>query len=63
MDMDWLERWLGWAPDNGDGSIETMLVAAAAVSACILFVAFYGPARRVVLERLGARATRHVTRR
>ena len=26
--MDWIEQWLGWAPDGGDGSIEALIVIA-----------------------------------
>ena len=47
--MDWLERWFGWAPDDGDGSLETMLVTALVLSAAILFVALHRPTRRAVL--------------
>ena len=24
--MDWLEQWFGFAPDNGDGSLELLIV-------------------------------------
>jgi hypothetical protein len=23
--MDWIERWFGWSPDGGDGSLEILL--------------------------------------
>lgn len=26
--MDWIERWLGLSPDNGDGSLEALLLIA-----------------------------------
>ena len=26
--MDWIEQWLGISPDNGDGSLETLLLIA-----------------------------------
>ena len=29
--MDWIEQWLGFNPDGGDGSIEAALVVAAVV--------------------------------
>lgn len=37
--MDWIEKIFGIAPDNGDGSAEAMIVAAALVIASILVVA------------------------
>jgi hypothetical protein len=27
--MDWLEQWFGIAPDNGDGSLELLIVVTA----------------------------------
>ena len=24
--MDWIERWFGFAPDNGDGSLELLIM-------------------------------------
>jgi hypothetical protein len=36
--MDWIERWFGVAPDNGDGTLELVImitIAAAAVLAVI----------------------------
>jgi hypothetical protein len=26
--MDWIERWLGVSPDNGDGSLEALILIA-----------------------------------
>jgi len=59
--MDWIERWFDVAPDNGDGSLEMMVVVALVASAAILFVGCYGPARRALLRRLGAAP--HATKR
>lgn len=25
--MDWIERWFGFAPDNGDGTLELVITA------------------------------------
>jgi len=29
--MDWIEQWFGFAPDNGDGTLELMIMLVAAV--------------------------------
>jgi hypothetical protein len=57
--MDWIERWFDWAPDDGDGSFEVMILAALALSAVILVVALWPPARRAALRLLsgGSRDT------
>jgi hypothetical protein len=39
--MDFLERLLGWAPDDGDGTLALMLVTASAV-AVVLIIVFRG---------------------
>jgi hypothetical protein len=46
--MDWIERWFGISPDNGDGSLEALYLVAVAVAAVLLFVAFNARARRWV---------------
>jgi len=33
--MDWIERWFGISPDNGDGSLELLLVLL-----CVLIIFF-----------------------
>jgi hypothetical protein len=33
--MDWIEQWFGFAPDNGDGTLELLIIGAAAVAAVI----------------------------
>ena len=37
--MDWIERWLGVAPDNGDGTLELVIMAtiAAAVAVAVIW--------------------------
>ena len=37
--MDWIERWFGFAPDNGDGSLELliMLVVAAVIVVAVVW--------------------------
>ena len=35
--MDWIERWLGWSPDGGDGSVE-VLVFVAIIAAAVAIV-------------------------
>jgi hypothetical protein len=30
--MDWIERWLGFAPDNGDGTLELVIMATIAAA-------------------------------
>jgi hypothetical protein len=29
--MDWIEQWFGFAPDNGDGSLELLIMVTVAV--------------------------------
>lgn len=33
--MDWIERWFGFAPDNGDGTLELLIMVAVAIAAVI----------------------------
>jgi hypothetical protein len=37
--MDWIEQWFGFAPDNGDGTLELMimLVAVAVVTVAVIW--------------------------
>jgi hypothetical protein len=48
--MDWIERLLGFAPDDGDGSLELLIVVIATVSAGL--VVFFHPRARQFFERL-----------
>jgi hypothetical protein len=52
--MDWIEQWFGFAPDNGEGSVELLImIAAAAVVATA--VAWYRPKSRAAIVRFLAR--------
>jgi hypothetical protein len=33
--MDWIEKIFGWNPDNGDGSVEFLMVSLAVIAATI----------------------------
>jgi len=46
--MDWIERWFGFAPDNGDGSLE-LLIAVAVAAAVIIAVLWRIPRARVAM--------------
>jgi hypothetical protein len=37
--MDWIEQWFGIAPDNGDGTLELliMLIVAAVIAATVIW--------------------------
>jgi hypothetical protein len=56
--MDWIEKLLGWNPDNGDGSFEAMIVALCgfAVVAIILATPRTRSYLRQLLARLGTRS-------
>ena len=43
--MDWIERWFGFAPDNGDGSLE-LLIAVAVAAAVVIAVLWRIPRAR-----------------
>jgi len=49
--MDFIERWFGLSPDNGDGSLELLWIIA--LVAAIAVVAF----RRQILSWLSSRKT------
>jgi len=50
--MDWIEQWLGISPDNGDGSLELLLVLVC-VSAISLATVTVNPKwRRLVVRYL-----------
>ena len=36
--MDWIEQWFGFAPDNGNGTLELLIMVAAAVAVMIGFL-------------------------
>jgi hypothetical protein len=58
--MDWIERLLGFAPDDGDGSLEFMIVVVATL--CAVAVVAYHPrvrqAVRSLFGRIGAELTK-----
>jgi hypothetical protein len=43
--MDWLEQWFGFTPDNGDGSVELLIMLTAAVAAAVAVVWIVPPFR------------------
>jgi hypothetical protein len=49
--MDWIERWFGVAPDNGDGSLE-MLISLCAIAAGLTAFAYLHPRTRAYLATL-----------
>ena len=54
--MDWLERWFGFAPDNGDGTAELALMLAAAI--VVIGIAGWAyPPTRAALVRFIAQLT------
>ena len=55
--MDWIERWFGVAPDNGDGSLE-VLISLCAVAAGLAAFAYLHPRTRTYLATLTAEARR-----
>lgn len=55
--MDWIERWFGVAPDNGDGSLE-VLIALCAVAAGLAACAYLHPRTRAYLATLTEEARR-----
>jgi hypothetical protein len=53
--MDWIERWFGVAPDNGDGSLE-MLESLCAIAAGLAAFAYLYPRTRAYLTTLAEEA-------
>lgn len=43
--MDWIERWFDVAPDNGDGTVEALVLVVLFVLAFCLFAATFAPLR------------------
>jgi hypothetical protein len=60
--MDWIERWFGVAPDNGDGSLELLLILCFAAGVVIAIPLLNKRARSLLLRVLHARATPRETR-
>ena len=59
--MDWIERWFGFAPDNGDGSLE-LLIAVAVAAAVVIAVLWRIPRARVAMLILLGRLHRELDR-
>ena len=53
--MDWLERWFGFAPDNGDGSAE-LLIVVAATTVIVVGLAWLHPYSRNAVVKFITRA-------
>jgi len=51
--MDWIERLFGFAPDNGDGTIEVFLVLVATI--CVAVAVGRHPRARQMLRNFIAR--------
>ena len=48
--MDWIEQWFGFAPDNGDGSLELLIMLVGAAVIVVAVVWRVPPARAWVLR-------------
>lgn len=53
--MDWIERWFGVAPDNGDGSLE-ILMSLCAIAVGLFAIAYRHPRTRSYLATLATNA-------
>jgi hypothetical protein len=54
--MDWIEQWLGLAPDGGDGTLEAMIVVVVAMAVLVAATALTRKGRgfmRTVVHALG----------
>lgn len=50
--MDWIEQWLGYSPDNGDGSLEILITVSLVIAVICVGLATH-PAFRAILKRIG----------
>ena len=50
--MDWLESWVGISPDNGDGSLELMMLFVAAVGLAVVAIGAHAPTRSAIARCL-----------
>ncbi len=48
--MDWIERWLGYSPDNGDGTLEILITVSVIIAVICVGVATH-PALRAIRNR------------
>jgi hypothetical protein len=51
--MDWIERWVGFAPDNGDGTLEMLLLLAAVAVLATVAVARHSRSRSTLSRLFG----------
>ncbi|HWT99996.1 MAG TPA: hypothetical protein VN229_20335 [Terriglobales bacterium] len=49
--MDWIERWFGFAPDNGDGTLE-LVIMATGLGLIVIAVIWKVPRWRAAVFRL-----------
>jgi hypothetical protein len=59
--MDWIERWFGIAPDNGDGSLE-LLISLSVIAVGVLAIAHRHPQARAFLATLAEEARRQTSK-
>ena len=52
--MDWIEQWFDFDPDGGDGSVELLIMVAAAV-VVVAAIAWYRPKSRAAIARFLSR--------
>ncbi len=55
--MDWIEQWLGFAPDNGDGTLELTLTLLAVAVVVTAVLARWSRGRAMVMRWLTFRRT------
>lgn len=48
--MDWIERWFGVAPDNGDGTLELLLLLVVVTVAVIAGLALHPRSRAAIRD-------------
>lgn len=51
--MDWIEQWFGFAPDNGDGTLELMIMLVAG-AVIVVAVVWRVPVARAAASRFFA---------
>lgn len=51
--MDWIERWLGVAPDHGDGTLELLLLLAAVAVLATVALACHSRSRSALSRFFG----------
>jgi hypothetical protein len=57
--MDWIERWFGVSPDNGDGSLEWLVLCVAiGAGVAVLTMATRFPRGRAILLQFRGSLTR-----